>query len=172
MATQAPLLAKDTSYSRLLGKPTPDWSAQDWINSEPLTLEGLRGHPILIRWWTGPECPHCSASAPILSRLQKKYAKQGLAVLGFYHHKSDGSVKLSQVRRWAKRIGMDFPIAVDPEWQTLRRYWLDHVPDGSWTSVSFLIDRGGIVRYIHPGGTITEEDGVRLAREIEKVLEE
>ena len=44
-----------------------------------------------------------------------------------------------------------FPVAIDDEWKTLRRWWLDAHPD-SWTSVSFLIDRSGVVRFVHLGG--------------------
>lgn len=81
-----------------------------------------------------------------------------------------GPVKLARVRRWAKAMGMTFPLAVDHEWQTLRHWWLDRAPEDSWTSVSFLIDKQGIVRYVHPGGTITDEDGQRIEDEIRRLL--
>ena len=83
-------------------------------------------------------------------------------MIGFYHPKSEGSVNRSEVARLAKDLGMDFPVAIDAEWKTLNRYLLDEFPDAPFTSVSFLIDREGIIRYIHPGGTITAQDGKDL----------
>ena len=34
------------------GKPAPELAAGAWINSEPLTLQGLRGRVVLIDFWT------------------------------------------------------------------------------------------------------------------------
>lgn len=66
---------------------------------------------------------------------------------------------------------MDFPVAIDPEWQTLKRYWFDRASDEErWTSVSFLIDQQGIVRYVHPGGTITKEDIEEIEKNILELL--
>ncbi len=166
------LAAEATHAARLIGQPAPAWTVTDWINSPPLTLDGLRGKVILIRWWTGPACPYCRASAPILADLDRRYGDKGLAVIGFFHDKSGGPVKLARVRRWAKALGMDFPLAVDPEWKTLRRYWLDRAPAGAWTSVSFLLDQEGIVRFVHAGGTITVEDGRRIEEEILRLLKQ
>jgi hypothetical protein len=46
---------------------------------------------------------------------------------------------------------MNSQIAIDLDWKTLRAYWLDGAKR-EYTSVSFLIDRKGTIRYIHPGG--------------------
>lgn len=157
-------------YAKILNSPAPEWSVGGWANSEPLTLERLRGKAVLVRWWTGPGCPYCNPSAPRLARLGRRYKNQGLVVIGFYHHKSDEPLRLENVRRLAKKMGMDFPVAVDPEWRTLRRYWLDRVGGEPWTSVSFLIDQKGVVRYVHPGGEITEGDEEIISAEIESIL--
>jgi hypothetical protein len=34
------------------GKPAPELAAGAWINSEPLTMQGLRGRVVLIDFWT------------------------------------------------------------------------------------------------------------------------
>lgn len=164
--------ARDPPYARLLGTQAPEWSVSHWMNSKPLTLEGLRGRPVLVRWWTGPRCSYCAASAPVLERIHRRYKKRGLVVVGFYHHKSSEPLDPSEVRRIAGELGMGFPVAVDEGWATLKRYWLDRVPEGSWTSVTFLIGPDGTVRHVHPGGTITEGDGRRIEAEIERILGE
>ena len=56
-----------------------------------------------------------------------------------------------------KRLGFEFPIALDMDWKTLRRYWLAKGRN-RWTSVSFLIDKRGKIRYIHPGGEYYKEE--------------
>jgi thiol-disulfide isomerase/thioredoxin len=126
---------------------------------------------ILVRWWTGPECPYCKASAPTLNGLYEKYQAQGLEVIGFYHHKSTTPLDPNEVEKLAKEFGFHFPIAIDDDWGTLKRWWLkDH--DRAFTSVSFLIDKKGIIRYIHPGGEYSKKDSTELEGKIKKLLNE
>lgn len=35
-----------------LGAPAPDVAGERWINSEPLTTQGLRGRVVLVEFWT------------------------------------------------------------------------------------------------------------------------
>ncbi|MEY4940291.1 MAG: hypothetical protein RIQ93_2026, partial [Verrucomicrobiota bacterium] len=72
----------------LLGKKAPGWAVTDWLNSAPVQLKDLAGKVVLVRWWTAPSCPYCKATAPALNEFHREYASRGLAVLGFYHHKS------------------------------------------------------------------------------------
>ena len=63
--------------------------------------------------------------------------------------------------------------ARDPEWTTLNSWWLaGHKRD--FTSVSFLLDRQGRVRGIHPGGRYAPGDAAyeAMRRGIEKLLVE
>lgn len=34
------------------GQPAPDITGRSWINSEPLSLEKLRGRVVLVEFWT------------------------------------------------------------------------------------------------------------------------
>jgi thiol-disulfide isomerase/thioredoxin len=168
--TRSTVAAELTAKESLIGVQAAEWEVGDWINSRPQTLKELRGKVVLIRWWTGPGCPYCIASAPILRDLNKRYGKRGLVVIGLYHPKSEGPVNGSEVAQLAKELGMDFPIAVDAEWKTLNRYLLDQFPNAPFTSVSFLIDQEGIIRYVHSGGTITQEDKKDLERRVLALL--
>ena len=67
----------------LIGIRPGGWTARDWINSEPLTLEALRGKVVLVRWWTAPGCVFCEASAPALNDFWRRYGSRGLVVVGF-----------------------------------------------------------------------------------------
>lgn len=144
--------AADSAIGReLVGTRPPDWAVRDWMNSEPLTLAELHGKVVLVRWWTAPDCPYCAASAEALNDWAEKYREAGLVVIGMYHHKARTPLTNEHVRTEAKKLGFSFPIATDPDWRTLRRWWLDRSSRG-WTSVTFLLGRDGVIRHVHAGG--------------------
>jgi thiol-disulfide isomerase/thioredoxin len=133
-----------------VGRPIAPWGEQVWLNSPPLTLPGLRGKVLLVRFWT-EGCGYCTRTAPALNALHREFSGQGLVVIGMYHPKPPRDESPSVVARAAGRLGFGFPIALDNDWATLRRWWLD-TGDRAFTSATFLIDRRGILRAIHPGG--------------------
>jgi thiol-disulfide isomerase/thioredoxin len=158
---------------QLLRTHPSEWQATNWFNSPPLQLKGLRGKVVLVRWWTAPECPYCKATAPALNEFYKKYHGRGLEIVGFYHHKSEEPLNAAIVKEYAKQFGFKFPIATDLDWKTLQSWWLDGHPRG-WTSVSFLLDRHGAIRHIHPGGQYIKGDAnyTALKAKIEELLAE
>lgn len=139
--------------AELIGTPAPAWEATDWIGSPPLTLAGLRGKVVLVRWFMSTDCPYCTASAPALNDLHARYADRGLVVIGMYHHKQAEPLSVDLVRGWAKDFRFQFPVAIDRDWRTLNRWWLG-ARKREFTSVSFLLDRDGVIRHIHPGGRL------------------
>jgi peroxiredoxin len=141
----------------LIGTRPSAWTFDTWLKSDPLDLANLRGKVILVRWWTAPGCPFCAASADSLEKWWRKYRDKGLVVIGAYHHKSDGPLSREHVVNESKRLGFTFPVAVDRDWKTLRDWWLSKNERG-WTSVTFLIDRTGTIRFIHGGGAYFEGD--------------
>ena len=161
------------SGDSLIGRKAPEWSNAVWLNSAPLQLPQLAGKVVLIRWWTAPGCPYCRATAPALNEFHETYRERGLEVIGFYHHKSPERLDVNEVKEHARRFGFKFPIAIDPEWQTLKQWWLNS-DAAKWTSVSFLLDRHGVVRHIHPGGQYVkgDEDNLLLRSKIEALLAE
>lgn len=161
------------AWERLLGQRPPEWQLENWLNSKPLKLEDLRGKVVLVRWWTAPQCPYCRATAPALNEFDKALADRGLQVIGVYHHKSGEPLVPDDVKKYADQYGFHFPVAIDPDWKTLEQWWLDKGA-GDWTSVSFLLDREGRIRHIHPGGQYVKGDpdhGV-MKRKIDELLSE
>src|SRR5437763_627226 len=57
----------------LIGRRAPEWSFERWIGAAPLSLAGLRGKVVLLRWWTDG-CPYCAATLPALERLREQRA--------------------------------------------------------------------------------------------------
>ena len=165
------LLGDSQPWEKLIGTQAQEWAVSDWMNSKPLTLKKLRGKVVLVRFWTGPYCPFCRASAAALNEFYEKYHTRGLEIVGLYHHKSTEPLTQESVKKLAQEFGFEFPIATDHDWRTLKLWWLDKV-DSGWTSVSFLIDREGVVRHIHPGGQYVkgDEDYNNLDEMIQKYL--
>ncbi|MBI3539764.1 MAG: redoxin domain-containing protein [Candidatus Eisenbacteria bacterium] len=159
-AMRAPREARPMSHAALaddpdsgvemIGKPAPAWTFTRWIGP-PLSLEGLRGKVVLVRWWN-EGCYFCAATLPAIERLRIAHAAEGLVCVGVFHPKPPHEVKDAHVAALAKRLGFHGALALDRDWQTLDRYRLDGHPDRDWTSVSFLIDREGVVRWVHGGG--------------------
>jgi len=65
---------------------------------------------------------------------------------------------------------MEFPLGIDRDWRTFKKYRIDSEDGESWTSVSFLIDQNGLINFIHPGGTITEKDSRDIEKRIVRLL--
>lgn len=171
IVTMGSMLISGSAAQKIIGTPAPEWRLTNWLNSPPLKLRDLKGKVVLVRWWTAPGCPYCSATAPALREFQRKYSDRGLEIVAIYHHKGNRELEPANVAHFAREYGLNFPVAVDPEWNTLRRWWLDR-GDQDWTSVSFLLDRQGVIRYIHPGGQYVKGDGEfeRMEGEIRKLL--
>jgi peroxiredoxin len=160
--------------SQIVGTKAQEWIVSDWIQSSPLSLKGLSGKVLLVRWWTDPYCPYCTASAPALNEWYDAYKDKGLIVVGLYHHKSSTPLEIQKVKEYSTSLGFKFPVAIDKDWITLKKWWLNKNLKARWTSVSFLIDRNGIIRYIHPGGQYVngDDDYARLKSRIEELLTE
>jgi thiol-disulfide isomerase/thioredoxin len=161
----------DDSLAGVIDRPAPPWQVAQWFNSPPLALDDLRGKVVFVRWFMDPSCQFCSGTAPTLRALHERYADKGLAVIGMYHHKSRTPLDPVEVEGWIKHFGYQFPVAIDKDWATLRQWWLDG-HDRSYTSVSFLIDKAGVVRRVHLGGLIAPEgDEINAIRaDVERLL--
>lgn len=153
LAAVAVLLLQAGDLSRgedRLGIAAPELGLKRWLNSPPREIAQLRGKVVLIRWWT-EGCPFCAATAPALRELDRKYGQRGLVVIGIFHPKPPGDWSVERMRRASERLGFTFPVALDGDWAALGRWWPDFENRG-WTSVSFVVDKRGIIRYVHPGG--------------------
>jgi peroxiredoxin len=154
----------------LVGHEAPAWGDLEWINTEPISIEDLRGKVVLIRFWTDT-CPYCAASAPALNRLHEEFADRGLVVIGMYHPKPRRrSVTREEVEKAADRLGFEFPVALDLDWRALYAYWLS-TGRRSATSSSFVIDRDGIIRHVHPGPEFHDGDDPAPRRDYLQIRE-
>ena len=138
----------------LIGTKAPPLDGLRWLNSAPLDIDGLAGNVILIRFWL-VDCPLCESTAPSLVNLYNRYKDEGFLVIGIHHPKSEETRDPDLVLNRARALGFEFPIAQDNDWRVLKSYWLNG-KNRSYTSTSFLIDKKGVIRFIHDGGEFYE----------------
>jgi thiol-disulfide isomerase/thioredoxin len=175
LGAAAPGAGDPDSGAELVGRPAPAWRFDRWVRGPATEVEDLRGRVVLVRWWT-EGCHYCETTLPAIEKLRRRHEAEGLVVLGVFHPKPPRPVSDRHILRVARRLGFGGPIALDRDWRTLERYWLDGHPERSWTSVSFLIDRAGKIRWVHGGGEYhPSADPLharcdRQHRELERVL--
>jgi peroxiredoxin len=152
----------------MIGMPAPAWLHQGWVNSDPIALQDLRGKVVLIRFFN--ENPVGAAAVRL---LHSTYRDQGLTVVGFYVSAPMPTfADAAAIRDLAAAIGFNFPVANDSQWQNVTRYWLNRA-EAEPDTVTFLIDRNGIIRYIQPDGRYEKNSRDRKARsEFEKIEKE
>ena len=142
----------------LLGRPSPEWSNDRWVQGGPLRLADLRGKVVLVRFFMDAGCPLCSGTAPALNELHRDFGAKGLVVVGMYTPKPrPRPASIDEVRGYVESHGFRFPVAIDDDWATLRKLWLDRVPGAEYTSASLLIDRKGVVRHVQKGGMYAKD---------------
>jgi thiol-disulfide isomerase/thioredoxin len=167
------------SGAELIGRPAPAWAFTRWVRGPARSLGDYRGKVVLVRWWT-EGCHFCRATLPALERLRRERGDD-FVVVGVFHPKPEPrEVSDRHILEVARQLGFDGPIAFDRDWKTLDRYWLDGNPDRSWTSVSFLIDQQGVIRWVHGGGEYHPSDDAAhqrcdleyqgLVRELDRLL--
>lgn len=146
----------------VIGQPLPEWGDLRFLDTpHQRKQESFRGQILVIRFWTSG-CPYCETSAPILSEWVERYQEDDVTILGIYHPKPPRRVSDETVRRLAKELGLDTMLAVDDDWEVLKKLWL-RGKRRAFTSASLLVDRQGTVRAAHRGGNLTPE-GVKEDR--------
>ena len=170
----------DADTAKLIGTKAPALPALRWLDGKERTLDSFSGKVVVIRSFTN-ECPFCASTMPSLNRLEEKYRDRGVVVLGVYHPKPPAPVSNADVEAFARSFGLGFPVAVDEDWSLVQRWWKDF-SDGSWTSVTWVLDRTGTIRAVHPGGEYHDGGGAahaacradyaKLQRTIDELLNE
>jgi thiol-disulfide isomerase/thioredoxin len=93
--------------------------ATEWLNSSPLTAAGLRGKVVLIDVWTYT-CINWLRTLPYVRAWAEKYKNQGLVVIGVHSPEFAFEKNVDNVRRAAKDMRVDYPIAIDSDFAIWR----------------------------------------------------
>lgn len=127
------------------GRPAPEVTGvQTWLNSDPLTLKGLRGKVVLVDFWTY-SCINCQRTQPYLNAWYERYYDAGFEIIGVHAPEFAFEKLPANVERAIRDARIAYPVALDNDFATWRafhnRYW----------PAKYLIDADGNVRYTHFG---------------------
>ena len=118
--------------------------ATGWLNSPPLTPAGLRGKVVLVDIWTYT-CINWLRTLPYVRAWAEKYKDQGLVVIGVHSPEFAFEKNVDNVRRAAKDMRVDYPIAIDSDHAVWRAF-----KNNYWPAL-YIIDAQGRIRYHHFG---------------------
>ncbi|MGA2471248.1 MAG: cytochrome c biogenesis protein CcdA [Solirubrobacteraceae bacterium] len=133
---------------------------EDWFNTpgdRPLTLAGLRGHVVLIDFWTYT-CINCIRTLPYLEAWDRKYRAKGLVIIGVESPEFPFERDASNVKDAISQFGIRYPVVQDNNLATWNAWGNEYWP------ADYLIDATGHVRYaaFGEGDYATTESAIRV----------
>jgi Thioredoxin like C-terminal domain/AhpC/TSA family len=99
----------------------PAFKPERWVNSAPLTAEGLRGKVVLVDLWEYT-CINWIRTLPFIKAWNRDYAARGLVVVGVHAPEFEFGKRAENIDRGIRDHGLTYPIAVDNEfaiWRSL-----------------------------------------------------
>ena len=135
--------------------------ATEWLNSGPLTPSALRGKVVLVNFWTY-SCINWIRQLPHIRAWAQKYAGQGLTVIGVHTPEFAFEHDIENIRRAARDMQVDYPIAVDTNYAIWQAF------DNEYWPALYLADAQGVIRHRHFG----EGDYERSEAIIQQLLEQ
>src|SRR5215470_18729809 len=86
------LVASDIIALETNSPTAPEFASGTWINSEPLTVKGLRGRVVLVDFWTFG-CYNCRNTLPFIKQWHERYSDKGLTIVGVHSPEFDTEKK-------------------------------------------------------------------------------
>jgi thiol-disulfide isomerase/thioredoxin len=126
------------------GRLAPFAGATRWLNSEPLTPQGLLGRVVLVDFWTYT-CINWLRTLPYVRAWAAKYAAAGLTVVGVHTPEFGFEGDIDNVIAQSRELEVEYPVAVDNDYAVWQAF-ANHV----WPAL-YIADGQGRVRYHHFG---------------------
>ena len=114
----------------------PAFKPERWVNSAPLTAEGLRGKVVLVDFWEYT-CINWIRTAPYVKAWHRDYAAVGLVVVGLHAPEFEFGKRAGNIDRGIRDHGLTYPIAIDNQFAIWRSLGNDAWP------AKYLFDREG-----------------------------
>ena len=164
-------IATDTTGDAVAGEPVDDLgplgqvgstaheiqTVDGWINTEPFTLESLRGKVVLIDFWTYT-CVNCIRTFPYLREWHEKYADEGLVIVGVHSPEFEFEEVRENVEAAVEEFGITWPVLQDNNFETWRAFANQYWP------AKYLIDKNGVIQYTHFGEGSYDETEVEIRK--------
>lgn len=134
----------DEIYSRVI--KAPDFSSGfSWLNTkEPLSLEKLKGHVIVLDFWTYC-CINCMHMLPALAELEKKYEGKPVVFIGVHSAKFFNEQETGNIEQAVARYEISHPVVVDKKMSIWQKYDVS-----GWPTI-VIVDPNGTIVYKQSG---------------------
>ncbi len=134
----------DNIFSKAI--KAPEFPSEfDWVNTkEPLSLERLKGHVIVLDFWTYC-CINCMHTLPILAELEEKYKDMPVIFIGVHSAKFFNEQDMKNVEQAVARYEISHPILVDRKMTVWNKFGIS-----GWPTIA-IIDPNGILVYRQSG---------------------
>ncbi|MCU1617512.1 MAG: Thioredoxin [Frankiales bacterium] len=131
--------------------------ATQWLNTEPLDPDGLRGRVVLVDFWT-LTCINWLRTEPYVRAWSKAYRDDGLVVLGVHTPEFTFERDVDLIRQAIADRGIDYPVAVDSDYGVWRAF------DNHYWPALYLVDRDGVIQDHHFGEGRYEQSERQIQR--------
>ena len=138
------LTAAAVTLASDVGRQAPELLNETWLNSQPLHRADLKGKVVMVEFWTFG-CYNCRNVEPYVKQWHKKFAPQGLLVIGVHSPEFDSERNIENVKRYVSEHGITYPVAIDNDFATWKSY------NNRYWPAMYLIDKQGVIRYLHIG---------------------
>jgi hypothetical protein len=118
--------------------------ATAWLNSEPLDPAALRGHVVLVNFWT-LTCINWLRQEPYVRAWSQAYRDDGLIVIGSHTPEFSFEHDVDGVRRATKQMAIDYPVVVDNDYEVWSAF------DNHYWPALYFVDTEGLIRDEHFG---------------------
>ena len=129
-----------------------------WLNSQPLTPQGLRGKVVLVDFWTY-SCINCLRALPYVKAWYERYKDHGLVVIGVHTPEFAFEKDAGNVQRAVRDFAVTYPVALDNDYAIWRAF------NNQFWPAHYFIDAEGRIRG-HHFGEGNYEESERLIREL------
>jgi thiol-disulfide isomerase/thioredoxin len=134
-------------------------AATEWLNTEPLSPDELRGHVVLVDFWT-LTCINWLRTEPYVRAWSQAYRDDGLVVIGVHTPEFSFEHEIDRVQLATKERDIDYPVAVDNDYAIWSAF------DNHYWPALYFVDADGIIRDQHFGEGRYEQS----EREIQRLL--
>jgi thiol-disulfide isomerase/thioredoxin len=145
----------------ILALAVPAWSAADDSvaptpapgftlmsrGGKPVSLAQFKGDVVMINFWAS-WCGPCRQEMPLLDGIYKQYEDLGFTLIGVNVEPDSKAAN-----RWLKETPVSYPILYDTQSKVSKLYQVQAMP------TTVIIDRKGMVRYVHRGYLPGDENG-------------
>ncbi len=118
--------------------------ATEWLNSEPLGPAELRGHVVLVDFWT-LTCINWLRTEPYVRAWSQAYRDDGLVVIGVHTPEFSFEHDIDRVREATKERAINYPVAVDNDYEIWSAF------DNNYWPALYFVDADGVIRDHHFG---------------------